>query len=145
MSIFVTWFKPKIMRIGKETTYSGRQPNCKNQCRIDIYSSSFFTDSSGNILAHEFSLYRMMDGHTRARTQIPWHSAAVRRWSLTLHASCVIQIMSAPFAVLFNDRGEPAVCYTWTGWVSVNNWWKLQTAGKLPIILEEFTEYTPIS
>jgi hypothetical protein len=24
-----------------------------------------------------------------------------------------------------------------------DNWWKFKTAGKLPIILEEFTEYTP--
>jgi hypothetical protein len=30
-------------------------------------------------------------------------------------------------------------------WLSLkNNQWKFKTAGKLPIVLEEFTEYTPI-
>ena len=42
-----------------------------------------------------------------------------------------------------NDRGEPAVSYRWTGWVLRNNWLKkFKSAGNLPTILEEFTEYT---
>ena len=40
------------------------------------------------------------------------------------------------------DRGEPAVRYRWTGWEILNNWLKFKIAGKLPIILEEFVEYS---
>jgi hypothetical protein len=43
------------------------------------------------------------------------------------------------------DRGKPVVSYRWTGWV---NWeitgWSSRLQGKLPVILEEFIEYTPI-
>ena len=46
--------------------------------------------------------------------------------------------------VQFNDRGEPAVSYKWTGWSLRNNRLKFKTVGKLPIILAEFIEYTPI-
>ena len=42
------------------------------------------------------------------------------------------------------DREELAISYRWTGWVLINNRWKFKTAGKLPIILEEFMRYTPI-
>ena len=40
--------------------------------------------------------------------------------------------------------GEPAVSYKRTGWVWENNRLKFKMAGKLPIIKEEFIEYTPI-
>ena len=43
------------------------------------------------------------------------------------------------------DRRQPAVGYRWTGWVWETTGSSLfKTAQKLPIILEEFLEYTPI-
>ena len=39
------------------------------------------------------------------------------------------------------DRGEQAVSYRWS---LRNNRLKFKTTGQLPIILEEFIEYTPI-
>jgi hypothetical protein len=46
-----------------------------------------------------------------------------------------------------NDRGEPAVTELQMNRLSLrNNRLKfIKTAGKLPIIFEEFIEYTPIS
>ena len=42
------------------------------------------------------------------------------------------------------DRGELAVSYKMSRLSLRNNQLKFKTAGKLPIILEEFIEYTPI-
>ena len=44
-----------------------------------------------------------------------------------------------------NDRGEPAISYRWNKRLSLRiNRMKFKTAGKLPITIEEFIEYTPI-
>ena len=41
-------------------------------------------------------------------------------------------------------QGEPAVSYKWTGWVSeITGWSCSRLQEKLPILLEEFIEYTP--
>lgn len=59
------------MCLGKKEAFClQRQPRCKNQCRV--YSSLYFTDSSGNIPRTWF-LHRMMD----TRMQTPWLLAAV--------------------------------------------------------------------
>ena len=50
---------------------------------------------------------------------------------------CIAGIVVGKFLSIVNDRGEPAEVWEITSWS-----WK--TAGKLPIILEEFIEYTPI-
>jgi hypothetical protein len=42
------------------------------------------------------------------------------------------------------DWGKLVVNYKWTGWVWEITGLKLKTVRKLPIILEEFIEYTPI-
>ena len=42
------------------------------------------------------------------------------------------------------DQGEPAVSYRWTGWVWENNQLEFETAGKLPIDVEEFHRIYPI-
>ena len=51
---------------------------------------------------------------------------------------CIAGIVVGKFlSIIVNDRGEPAEVWEITSWS-----WK--TAGKLPLILEEFIEYTPI-
>ena len=44
-----------------------------------------------------------------------------------------------------NEQGEPTASYKWTGLVrQMNRLKKLKTARRLPTILDEFIEYTPI-
>ena len=42
-----------------------------------------------------------------------------------------------------NDWGEPAISYIWTGWGREITGWSSRLQKNLPIILEEFIEYTP--
>ena len=81
-----------------------------------------------------------------------WQQKPIKRMhASSLSATCVKNgkltkwLCSTPSTVLATyDRGEPAVSYKFTGWVWEINWLKFKTAGKLPIILEESIEYTPV-
>ena len=111
---------------------------CKNPCRPSIHLAFTYSlqwslikrKCEANLdqlrLLHQQECSKCNNGHGLSVSYVKWPLVNLdhRDWN--------------------NDRGEPAVSYKWTVWIWEITGSKFKIAGKLPIIVEECIESTPI-